>query len=104
MTKLLEEAFEAVRRLTPHEQDEIARAIFQLAVSDHRAGPIPLSPEERDAIARSKAAAARVNLPRTTRCKQSGLSTRERLRHTSPARAERVLQHVGGSAERHHFR
>jgi len=59
MTKLLDEAFDTVRCLTPDQQDEIARTIFELAGSDHRAGPIPLSPEEREAIARSKAAAAR---------------------------------------------
>jgi hypothetical protein len=58
MTKLLDEAFEAARRLTPRQQDEIARAIFQLAGADWTA-PVPLSPEEREAIARSKAAASR---------------------------------------------
>jgi hypothetical protein len=58
MTKLLDEAFEAVRRLPPHEQDEIARAVFQLAGSAP-AEPVPLSPEECEAIALSKAAAAR---------------------------------------------
>jgi hypothetical protein len=58
MTKLLDEAFEAVRRLTPHQQDEIARAVFELVGLDP-AEPVPLSSEEREAIARSKAAAAR---------------------------------------------
>jgi predicted transcriptional regulator len=58
MTKLLDEAFEAVRRLTPDQQDDIARAIFELAGSD-LTEPVPLSPEEQEAIARSKAAAAR---------------------------------------------
>jgi hypothetical protein len=57
MTKLLEQAVETARRLAPDEQDEIARAILQLA--GHDVPPIPLTPEERDAIARSKAAAAR---------------------------------------------
>ena len=33
MTKLLEEALEAVRRLPPASQDEIARAMLQLASS-----------------------------------------------------------------------
>lgn len=56
MTKLLDEALEAVRRLPSHHQDDIARAILQLAGSDV---PVFLSPEEREAIARSKAAAAR---------------------------------------------
>jgi predicted transcriptional regulator len=58
VTKLLDEAFEAVRRLPPRDQDEIARAIFQLAGAD-LTGPVPLSPEEREAIDCSQAAAAR---------------------------------------------
>jgi hypothetical protein len=57
MTKLLDEAVEAVRRLPSDDQDDIARAIMQLAGSD-LATPIVLSPE-REAIARSKAAADR---------------------------------------------
>jgi hypothetical protein len=58
MTKLLDEALEAVRRLPSRDQDDIARAIMQLAGSGPPA-PIVLSPEEREAIARSKAAADR---------------------------------------------
>ncbi len=58
MTKLLERAIEAARRLPPDEQDGIARVIMQLAGTDD-ASPVPLSPEERDAIAKSKAAVAR---------------------------------------------
>ena len=58
MTKLLDEAVEAVRRLPSDDQDDIARAIMQLAGSDLVA-PVVLSPEEREAIARSKAAASR---------------------------------------------
>jgi hypothetical protein len=58
MTKLLEQALDAVRLLRPDDQDEIARVMIQLAHSD--AGePVRLSPEEREAIARSRAAAAR---------------------------------------------
>lgn len=34
MTKLLEQAFEAVRRLPAQSQDEIARAILDLATGD----------------------------------------------------------------------
>jgi hypothetical protein len=56
MTKLLDEAVDAVRRLPLDDQDDIARAIMQLAGSDLYT-PIVLSPEERLAIARSKAAA-----------------------------------------------
>ncbi|HUO90743.1 MAG TPA: hypothetical protein VMU08_16335 [Rhizomicrobium sp.] len=57
MTKLLEKAIAAARALPPDEQDDIARAIMQLAGASDT-GPVPLSPEERAAIARSKAAAA----------------------------------------------
>jgi hypothetical protein len=57
MTKLLDHALESVRSLPPSEQDEIARVILQLTGADQPA--VPLSPDERDAIARSKAAAAR---------------------------------------------
>jgi hypothetical protein len=58
MTKLLDEALEAVRRLPSHHQDDIARVVLKLAGSDLPV-PVSLSPEERQAIARSKAAAAR---------------------------------------------
>jgi hypothetical protein len=58
MTKLLDQALEAVRRLSPRDQDDIARAIMQLAGADAN-HLVPLSPEEREAIARSKTAAAR---------------------------------------------
>jgi hypothetical protein len=42
MTKLLEQALDAVRRLPPDTQDEIARTMLQLAASD-------AEPEEIDA-------------------------------------------------------
>ena len=58
MTTLLDKAVEFVRRLPLDDQDDIARAIMQLAGSDLVA-PVVLSPEEREAIARSKAAASR---------------------------------------------
>jgi hypothetical protein len=58
MTKLLEQALEAVRILSPDEQDDIARVILQLA-GNEGAKPAALKPDERDAIERSKAAAAR---------------------------------------------
>jgi hypothetical protein len=58
MTKLLDQAIAVARRLPPDDQDHIARAIMQLAGADE-ASPVPLSPEEKDAIANSKAAAAR---------------------------------------------
>ena len=58
MTKLLEQALEAVRLLPASDQNEIARVIIELAGAE-LPPPIPLSTEEREAIARSKAAAER---------------------------------------------
>jgi hypothetical protein len=58
MTKLLDEAVEAVRRLPSNDQDDIARTIMRLAGSD-LAKPYALSPEEGEAIALSRAAADR---------------------------------------------
>jgi hypothetical protein len=58
MTKLLDKALDAVRLLSPADQDEIAQVIMQLAGSEF-ATPVSLSDEERRAIARSKEAAAR---------------------------------------------
>jgi hypothetical protein len=57
MTKLLEQAIEAARRLPPPEQDDIARAVLQLA-GGPEATLVPLTLAEREAIARSKNAAA----------------------------------------------
>ena len=58
MTKLLDQALEAVRDLPPDVQDDIARIVLELAGSGD-ALPVPLSDDERTAIANSKAAAAR---------------------------------------------
>ena len=58
MTKLLDQALEAVRVLPASEQDDIARIILQLTGRSD-APPVTLSSEERTAIAKSKAAAAR---------------------------------------------
>lgn len=57
MTKLLDRAVEAARDLPPELQDDIARVVFQLAGNEEP--PVPLSIEERAALDRSKAAAAR---------------------------------------------
>lgn len=57
MTKLLEEALAAVRRLPPESQDAIAQAMLALAGTGGE--PVPLTAEEQAAIARSKAAASR---------------------------------------------
>jgi predicted transcriptional regulator len=58
MTKLLDLAIEVARRLPPDAQDDIARLVLQLAGNDEPS-PAALLPEERAAIAASKAAAAR---------------------------------------------
>ena len=57
MTKLLDQAIEAVRKLPQHEQDEIARVVLQLTGSESE--PVPLTPEEREALAISMAQAER---------------------------------------------
>jgi hypothetical protein len=57
MTKLLDQALEAVRSLPPDVQDDIARVVLQLAGGDEAS--VTLSPDERAAITASKAAAAR---------------------------------------------
>ncbi len=58
MTKLLEKALEAVRILPPDVQDDIARIVLVLAGSDGTM-VVPLSSDERAAIADSRVAAAR---------------------------------------------
>jgi len=57
MTKLLDDALAAARGLPPAAQDDIARIVLRLAGTDE--APVALSPDERAAIATSKAAAAR---------------------------------------------
>ncbi|AWC24614.1 hypothetical protein WHT83_13065 [Aminobacter sp. P9b] len=58
MTKLLEQALEAARKLSRDDQDEIARAIFEL-VGAGAVAPVLLTADERVAIERSRAAALR---------------------------------------------
>jgi hypothetical protein len=55
MTKLLERAVEVARRLPPEAQDEIARVMLTFAGDDELI--VPLTEDERGALARSKAAA-----------------------------------------------
>ena len=55
MTELLERAVDAARRLSPNEQDGIARAILSWA--DDGQDPIVLTDAEQTAIAKSRAAA-----------------------------------------------
>lgn len=58
MTKLLDQALEAVRTLPADAQDDIARVMLQLVGSD-ASETVALSTEERAVIAASKAAAER---------------------------------------------
>ena len=58
MTKLLEKALEATRNLPPAVQDDIAHIVLQLARTDDEP-VVTLTPDERAAIADSKAAAGR---------------------------------------------
>jgi hypothetical protein len=58
MTKLLDRALEVALSLPSDAQDDIARVVLQLAGIDE-AAPVTLSPDERAAIDRSKAAAKR---------------------------------------------
>jgi len=58
MTKLLEQALEAARSLSPDAQDNIARVVLRLAGADEEP-PVTLAPDERSAIANSQEAAAR---------------------------------------------
>ncbi len=58
MTKLLDRAVQAVRRLSQGEQDNIAHVVLRLTGADDEP-PVSLTPDEHAAIAASKAAAAR---------------------------------------------
>jgi hypothetical protein len=58
MTRLLDQAVEAARHLSPGAQDDIARIVLRLAAADDGESPLALSADETAAIARSKAAAA----------------------------------------------
>ena len=57
MTKLLEQAVSATRPLPPEQWDDIARLVLHLA--GDVGAPIALTSEERAALNRPKAAAAR---------------------------------------------
>jgi hypothetical protein len=57
-TKLLDRALEVARGLPSDAQDDIARVVLQPAGIDE-AVPVTLSPDERAAVDRSKAAAKR---------------------------------------------
>jgi hypothetical protein len=59
MTTLLDQALAAARNLPPAAQDAIAHVVLRLVGADDEELPVALSPDERAAIAVSKAAAAR---------------------------------------------
>jgi hypothetical protein len=58
MTKLLDQALEIARSLPADAQDDIARIVLQLAGAED-SPPVPLSEDEKSAIAVSRAAASR---------------------------------------------
>jgi hypothetical protein len=58
MADLLDRAVAAARKLSPEMQDDIGHLVLTIAASE-KLEPVPLSPDERAAIARSKAAATR---------------------------------------------
>ncbi len=58
MTKLLDQALEAARGLSPDAQDDIAHVVLRLAGADAEP-PVRLTRDEQAAVAASKAAAAR---------------------------------------------
>jgi hypothetical protein len=60
MTKLLEQALEAVRRLPPDSQDQIARAILHLAANDSE--PETIDPAHLPAVLEGLAQAKRREL------------------------------------------
>ena len=57
MTKLLEQALKAVRRLSPDTQDEIARAMLEFAGQDGE--PEPVQPDHLAAVLEGLAQAKR---------------------------------------------
>jgi hypothetical protein len=58
MTKLLDRAVEAARRLPPDAQDGIAHVVLRLTGAEDEPA-VPLTPNEEAAITASKAAASR---------------------------------------------
>jgi hypothetical protein len=58
MTKLLDRAVQAARRLPPDAQDDIAHVVLRLTGADDEP-PVPLTSDEQAAITASRAAATR---------------------------------------------
>jgi hypothetical protein len=56
MTKLLDQAVKAARRLAADAQDDIARVVLRLTGADDEP-PVPFTPKEQTAVAASKSAA-----------------------------------------------
>jgi hypothetical protein len=59
VTKLLDQALELARNLSPDAQDDIARIVLGLVGADHDAASFTLTEAERAAVAASKEAASR---------------------------------------------
>jgi hypothetical protein len=73
MTQLLDQALEAARGLPPDAQDDIARIVLRLVGTDDEAPSVTLTPDERNAIAISKAAAARGDFATDEQVSKHGL-------------------------------
>jgi hypothetical protein len=58
MTRLLDQAIDVARNLSPEAQDDIAHVVLRLVGTDDEP-PVPLTPAEQAAITASKAAADR---------------------------------------------
>jgi hypothetical protein len=88
-----------VRELPPDAQDDIARIVLQLAGSDV-ATTVPLTSEERAAIAASKSAAARGEFATDEQVRSRlGQARLVKLRYTLPAFADldSILEYVEGN-------
>ena len=65
MTLLLDRALEVARNLPPEAQDDLAHIILRYSGAEDEK-PVPLTAAEKEAIARSRAAAARGELATET--------------------------------------
>jgi hypothetical protein len=94
MTKLLERAIEAARSLPAESQDEIARVVLQLAGGD--VVVVPLSDNERAALAVESRCGARGIRERSRGARRLGQARPVRVRYTRPALddLEAILKYI----------
>ena len=104
MTKLLDQAVEAVRYLSPEARDDTAHVVLSLGGADAEP-PVPLTPKSRPRLPIQKLLLPVANLRATNKCSRSGRSTvceitlypsgacrsqGDPLLHSSPFAAERA--------------